>query len=391
MVPSCSMRSAAFRATIGATAWIALGVAAALLYRSEQQFTDLAASLRAFDQHAREAGDALVEARIGLQAYVAAGQGGDYWTVKVSSSTDAAQNAITALREAASAPALTPLEQAAATTAEFAAVDKRVREYLKFGDTLMAADVIFTEGGENAAKAVRQLETARQAEHQTFDRTAAAMRKQEATIVGAAAAVAGLAVLLLAPIVRRRAPAEAAPLPAASPAPAPVVASAPPPESSTATIRIAASLATDFGRVRDLDDLRSLLGKTAHAMDASGLMVWMGSPQGNDLRVVLAHGYADEVLARIPPVPRSADNAAAKAFRSGTLQIVLSRPGGAHGAVVAPIVAADGCVGALSAEIRHGAETSEGVQALAEIAAAHLAGVLAQTPAEISEPHAAQA
>jgi hypothetical protein len=126
-------------------------------------------------------------------------------------------------------------------------------------------------------------------------------------------------------------------------------------------------------------------------MDASGVMVWMGTPNGGDLRVVLAHGYGEEMLARIPPVPRSADNAAAAAYRSGTLQIVLSRPGASSGAVVAPIVAADGCVGALSAEIRHGAETSEGVQALAEIAAAHLASVLGQAPAEMGEPKAAQA
>jgi hypothetical protein len=93
----------------------------------------------------------------------------------------------------------------------------------------------------------------------------------------------------------------------------------------------------------------------------------------------------------MPPVPRSADNAAAAAYRSGTLQIVLSRPGNSSGAVVAPILSPEGCVGALSAEIRHGAETSEAVQALAEIAAAHLAGVLTTTPAEISEKKAAQA
>jgi GAF domain-containing protein len=88
-------------------------------------------------------------------------------------------------------------------------------------------------------------------------------------------------------------------------------------------------------------------------------------------------------------VSRSADNAAAKAYRSGTLQIVLRRPG-STGAVVAPIMSGEGCVGALSAEIRHGAETSEAVQALAEIAAAHLAGVLGQAPAEEGDEPAAQ-
>jgi hypothetical protein len=162
--------------------------------------------------------------------------------------------------------------------------------------------------------------------------------------------------------------------------------------SSTAgAFKTAASLATDFGRVRDLDELTRILGRAAEAMDASGLMVWIGSTGGGDLRPVLAHGYTAEMLARMPPVPRSADNAAAAAYRSGTLQIVLSRPGNSSGAVVAPILSPEGCVGALSAEIRHGAETSEAVQALAEIAAAHLAGVLTTTPAEISEKKAAQA
>ena len=149
-------------------------------------------------------------------------------------------------------------------------------------------------------------------------------------------------------------------------------------------------LATDFGRVTDLDELTRLLGRAADVLDASGLMVWMGSVSGGDLRPVLAHGYSSQVLARIPPVPRAADNAAAKAYRSGTLQIVLARPGAAIGAVVAPILSADGCIGALSAEIRGGSETSEVVQSIAAIFASHLAGVLASAPAgEISETRTA--
>jgi hypothetical protein len=98
------------------------------------------------------------------------------------------------------------------------------------------------------------------------------------------------------------------------------------------------------------------------------------------------------MVARMPAVPQSADNAAAAAYRSGTLQIVHSRPGGTNGAVVAPILSADGCVGALSAEIRSGGETSQSVQSLASIFAAQLAGILAPGPAtaaEVPEPRAA--
>jgi hypothetical protein len=376
--------------TIGATAWIALGVAALLLYRSEQRIVQLTASLRTFDQHAREATTALTEARVAQQAYVAAGQGIGFWMPKVTASTEAAQASLAALRATGGAAAQTPLEQAAATTAEFTKIEKRVGDYLRSDAALMAGDVIFTEGSDAAANAGRQVEAARQAEHQAFDVEEAAIRKLEAMTGGAAAIVAGLIVLLLVPVSRRAAAADATDS-TLSIAPTGTIAAAAARAPDTTTFKMAASLATDFGRVRDLDELTRMLGRAAEAMDASGVMVWMGSTGGGDLRPVLAHGYTAEVLARIPPVPRSADNAAAAAYRAGTLQIVLCRPGKSSGAVVAPILSPDGCIGALSAEIRHGAETSEAVQAFAEIAAAHLAGVLSMAPAEISEPKAAQA
>jgi GAF domain-containing protein len=117
-------------------------------------------------------------------------------------------------------------------------------------------------------------------------------------------------------------------------------------------------------------------------MDASGLIVWLGNSPVDDLQPVLSHGYSAEARARLPNVPRSANNAAAAACRSGDLQIVLSRPGGSKGAIVAPIRGAHGCVGALSVEIRGGGEASESVQSLATIVAAQLAGVLSAAHAE---------
>ena len=65
----------------------------------------------------------------------------------------------------------------------------------------------------------------------------------------------------------------------------------------------------------------------------------------------------------------------ALAYRTGVQQIVRSVPGETTSAIVAPILTADGCIGALSAEFR-GAEASEPVQAFAAILAAQLAGVL---------------
>jgi len=375
------MRSAAVRVTIGAIAWIALASAGYFLFQSEQQIGQDSASLRTFDLRARQATEAMVEARVAQQAYVAAGQGLGFWMPRVSSNVESAQSALTAMLESATAAAKTPIEQAATTVTEFTNIEKRVRDYLKSGQPLMAGDVIFTEGTDAAATAGRQIETAREAEHQAFDVALAAMRKQQATVGASATGLAALMVLLLVPVSRKPRADEASgtSLSIAPPAaPEPVV-PAPPPEQ--AAFKTAAALATEFGRMRDVEDLKRLLARAADAMDASGLMVWMGTPAGADLRPVLSHGYKADVIARIPPVPRSADNAAAAAYRSGALQIVLARPGGSAGAVVAPILSADGCIGALSAEIRDRAETSDAVQALAEIVAAHLAGVLSQAPA----------
>ena len=171
-------------------ALIAIGVAAFLLIRSERQIGERASSLRAFDRHAREASDALTEARVAQLGYVAAGQGEAFWMSKVTASTEAVNAALAALRQAATPVARTAIDEATATAAEFGNIDRRVREYLTSGQPLMAADIIFTEGSDAAATAGRQVETARLAEHQAFDRNVAEMRRQQAITVGAAAAVA---------------------------------------------------------------------------------------------------------------------------------------------------------------------------------------------------------
>jgi hypothetical protein len=377
-------------------ALIAIGVAAFLLIRTERQIGERASALRAFDRHAREASDALAEARVAQHGYVAAGQGEAFWMSKVTASGEMVHMALVALGQNATPAGRTAVAEATETAWEFGDIDKRVREYITSGQQLMAADVIFTEGSDAAATAGRQVETARLAEHQAFDRDLAEMRRQQAITIAAAAGVCALVVLGLIPI--RRTAIAAAALESSSSmsiAPFPVGVPAAPASAETASptagelFRTAADLATDFGRVRDLEELTRILARAADVLDASGLMVWMGSATGGDLRPVLAHGYSSQMIARIPPVPRSADNAAAAAYRSGTLQIVLSRPGVSSGAVVAPILSADGCIGALSAEIRGSGETSELVQALATIFASHLAVVLAATPSEMVEPKAA--
>ncbi len=398
------MHSRALRLTCGFLAAIAIGAAAFLLIRFEQDNGERAASLRAFDQHVRDASVALVDARVGQQAYVAAGQGVDFWFGRTAASLQSATDRLASLQSAAGTGARTALDEAVTTIADFAAIDKRARDYLKSGQQLMAGDVIFTEGSDAAATAVRQIETARQVQHQEAEVEATVIRREEALTAAAAAGIVFFVVLLLIPVPRAKAadatdalaslnprptPAtdDALPIKAVVPVPAPVAMTS---HAQSSVFRAATGVVTDLGRVRNVGELEAVLGRAAEVMDASGLMVWVGSASGDDLRPVLAYGYSAEAIARFPPVPRTADNAAAAAYRSGLPQIVHSRPGGSRGAVVAPILSADGCIGALSAEIRSGGETSQSVQALASIFAALLAGIVATVPApEVEEPRAA--
>src|SRR5437868_2544639 len=131
----CRMRSAAFRVTIGAAAWIAIGVAALLLVRSERQIRDLADGVRAFDRYAREAADSLIDGRMAQQAYVAAGQGTAYWLDKASISAAALDAALASLRASASPAAIDAIDEATRIAKDFAAIDARVREYLKSAQT----------------------------------------------------------------------------------------------------------------------------------------------------------------------------------------------------------------------------------------------------------------
>ena len=59
-------------------------------------------------------------------------------------------------------------------------MDKRIRDYIKADAQLMAADIVFTEGGEAAAAAARHVEHARLEEQQSLDAFEAARRKQQA-------------------------------------------------------------------------------------------------------------------------------------------------------------------------------------------------------------------
>jgi hypothetical protein len=137
--------------------------------------------------------------------------------------------------------------------------------------------------------------------------------------------------------------------------------------------RVAATarLCTRIACARDDRDLSSVLEATVDILDALGAVLWVWDPDRDTLIPALAHGYPDELVARLPEVGRCEDNSIAAAFRFGQRQIVRADSGGT-GAFVSPLLTPDGCVGALALEFAGGAEQQELVQTLATLITAPL-------------------
>lgn len=395
------MRSRAARLTLAAAICIAVavGVVSFFLVQSERQLDERRAAVRMIDGRARETVAAIAEVRSAQRAYVAAGQSLATWTETVSALLEEADRTIDALGErAATAPARSLLTKASAAVAELGEVDQRVRDYLQSGERLMAADVLFVESDEVTAAGMQSVEGASRAEREALEELEATVRAQRTYALGGTAllAVVVLVVLSLArpqtvalPDLDMNDVAEGGSLdlredPSAAKSWSSTTETSGEPPSGIggdAAFRLAAELCTEMGQASNVAAVKKVLDRAAEALDAKGLIVWLGSAAGADLRPVLSHGYPPEVVAHMASVARSADNAAASAYRSGALQVVLGQSGVSSGAIVAPLLAPEGCVGVLAAEIADGGEASDVAQSLATIFAAQLTAVVAPSEA----------
>jgi hypothetical protein len=375
---------------VAAVAWIAGAAALTFIYQSERHLITGRAALRGFDEHARALSDALATLRAGQQAYVASGQGEAIWLPKVTATTDAASRAIVDLRSAAeSLGARASLDQAGDAVDRFVVVDRRARDYIRSGDLLMAGDLIFSEGVGTIAAASSEIDHARVAEHDSNELDEASVRTRQAAALGGSAFIATVILLTLAlvrvpaPLDNQEKPDSTETIAVAPPAPLPAL--------TDEALSSLTTLCTELSRAHDMTGVGPLLDRAAHLISAKGVIVWLGDDTAGELRPALAHGYADDLLARLPRVARSSDNAAAAAYRTGTLQIVPGA-GSRTGAIVAPILVGGGCVGVLSAETNGGDEACPRNQALAAIIAAGLATMVhAAVPTVTVAPNTAVA
>jgi hypothetical protein len=389
------MRSRGVRLIFCVLALAATGGAVAFISFSEQEIARSRGAERAFSTAVRDLISGISDLRMSQAAYVATGQDVAFWAPKAADAAQSVSSSVTWLRSSATTEAArTALDAASATAAEFTAIDRRALDSLEQGMPVMAGDIILSDGGETEMSLLRHIDTARAAEQNAARLAESTRREREVVAAAVAAAIALLTIVLLTPRTQAAAsPVGQAAAGADTPAPAgreearqggapENVLSYTSVRSVGASLRAVSKLCTDFGRVCDVEELKSLLGHVAGLMDANGLIVWVSTPDGSELQPALAHGYTPEMLAQMPAVRRSSDNAAAAAFRSGKLQIVLAHEGSASGAIVAPMLSSRGCVGVMSAETQRGAETSESLQAMAAIFAAQLAGILQVTPEE---------
>ncbi len=146
-------------------------------------------------------------------------------------------------------------------------------------------------------------------------------------------------------------------------------------------LTVVAGLCTDLARLTTPDALPQLLERSARALNASGLVLWVGV--GDRLVPVMGHGYPPQVMSRLQPALRTDDTAAAAAWRTAEPTIVTGTDG-SNGAIAAPLLGVNGCVGVLAFEMDRGREHDSEALAAAALIAAQLATAIPAPAAESS-------
>lgn len=366
----------------------------------------------------------LSDLRAAQMAYLATGQGPDFWMRRVTELSGYIDTGLARLREASRTPgASTQLDRARAALTELMQFDERARGAIQADQRFLASDIVFADSVSTAQAFVEAVGSARAEERAAAD--AATMRDSylqlamlplAVIVVLIAAYVAGskerpaarskaeeVAQMLreLPPPVKNGAPLVAAAAasprlaaPAApTPVPPPVVAVPEPTPARAIDWDDTAELCVDLARVLDTRDLPSLLARAAKAIDATGVVVWVVDVERQSLVPTLAHGYSDRVLARLGALSVEGDNVTSLSYRSMRPQ---SMPGagkdGSASAIAVPLLTTDGCNGVLAAEIPTARPAAECV-AVARIVAAQLSAMIApvELPATASPGQAAEA
>ena len=387
----------------------------------ERVFTDLGWTLQL----------TLAELRSAQQGYVADGQDGEYWASRVETHLQAVLGSLDNLKRQVSNPdTLAALDDAVAAVGDIRDLDEESREYIGSDQPLQASDLIFSQGFDLVDRARAHVQAAQQEERTARLDLMSTARANQSRMMWTAVAVIVLSMLVLAPAGASSDRDDPSPddgeyhvpesnglsllsldgdsgddeldLPPgdsgdAAPALAsPAVADGgekpvrkPSAPEAAPDLAATAALCTDFSNLTTRDQLPGLLARTAALMNASGIIIWVSNENARALQPALGHGYAPGTLERIGSIPQVGTNPTATAFTTRRIQVVESE-GSDAGALAAPLMVSERCIGVLSAELREGWESSDAVQATASIVAAQLAPLLpSDAPAAEPVPAAA--
>jgi hypothetical protein len=309
------------------------------------------------------------------QAYVAPGQQRGEALTQATTRIQQLYEEIAGLRRVArSAAAPATLMAIGEKVDALVKIDDRARDHLRADQELMAADLLYTEARQTVDAMPAPLVELQAAERASAAAEQRALLERGAGVVGSAVLLWIVGVLLLVRLPEPREATSTATLGLDSPQPEASVQQGAP----IVDLDRAAAVCVELSKLSSGAALAPVLVRAARVLDASGLVVWIGA--GEELFPATAHGYGSATLARIGPIARSADNATATAWRTGTMSVV-DGDGRNHGALAVPLFGAAGCFGVLAAEMRHGREHDPSTRAVAVMIAAQLSAVVAPGPA----------
>jgi hypothetical protein len=370
---------------------------------NEQHRAALRSEAAASDIKAAETLDALADLRASLYAYVAPGQGYEFWSARAEGLLTSIRSGILELDARATIAGHPLAAQTIDDLDRLTGAELRAREAVKAGQPRFAGDIIFTDMRDRMDGITAQVAGARRTLARTASSADVGITNEQSLLAGAVLAIWLMTGILLMPLPPTRAQAPARPAglrkpepldlslhespaveservaelvaPSAEPAAAvavpAAVASAPP------TLDALARLCSDLGRVSEAAELEGLMKRGADLLGATGLVVWAATPDGEHLTPAIAYGYGAAALGRIGNIPLSDENVTVSAFRNGAA--ARTSPQDGRPAVAVPILAPAGPVGVVAAEVSR-ERNLDTVTALAMVMAAQMA-TLFQPPA----------
>ena len=334
----------------------------------------------------------LLDVRASLHAYVAPGQGLPFWGKRAQEGIDSLRERVVELDRMVK-PTGGSLSETLNGIDQLSAAERRARGYVSRDEMQLAGDVIFTEVRDLLAAATTQIQSVRDGLTRGHDRQAAAIRQEQVMLAGGALAVwIGIALLLLPtePKTAVKDPGEwrnelkeslkkpipVAPEPPKAPEPQVIIV----PGIEINALREVSEICKDLSALADPGALEGALNRVCTTLNATGLIVWIASNDGNTLSPVATSGFDPKLVTRIGKIGRDSANLTAAAFREGIAKVspvTATTPA----ALAVPMCSPTGAAGILSVELKPGQPVDDSKVSVAAIIAAQLATLAMPIPA----------